>query len=94
MTSEIEKRAISQLTDNATVRLYRETAIRKNGDNPTIAMLDLWHSLCDEKLGVSIEVMISNRRQHQQLGSFGGELNTAFPHIVEGKEHCRIFTEN
>lgn len=67
------------------VRLYRETALRGKADEPTIAMLDLWRSLTEEKVGVLIEVMVGNRREHQQLGSFRGELNTAYPHVVEGK---------
>lgn len=67
------------------MKLYRETAIRRHEDTATIAMLDLWRSLSEEKLGVPIEVMVGNRREHQQLGSFRGELNTAYPHVVEGK---------
>ncbi len=67
------------------MRLYHETAVRKKADEVTIAMLDLWRSLTEEKVGVPIEVMVGNRREHEQLGSFRGELNTAYPHVVEGK---------
>ena len=68
-----------------TMRLYRESSLRKKADEPTIRMLDLWRSLSKEILGVPIEVMIGNRREHPQLRSFQGELHTAAPHIVEGK---------
>ena len=67
------------------VKLYRETALRGKADEPTITMLDLWRSLTEEKVGVPIEVMVGNRREHEQLGSFRGELNTAYPHVIEGK---------
>jgi len=67
------------------MKLYRETAIYKRADKATIAMLDLWRSLSEEKVGVQIEVMAGNRREHQQLSSFSGELNTAWPVTVEGK---------
>jgi hypothetical protein len=85
MASEIEKPSISQLTGSTAVRLYRESVIREKGDSPTIAMLDLWHSLCQENFGTSIEVMASSRKERQQLRSFRGELNTAYPQIVEGR---------
>jgi len=48
-------------------------------------MLNLWHSLCKEKIGIPIEVMIGNRREHPQLKSTVGEVYTAFPVIIEGK---------
>ncbi len=67
------------------MKLYRETAIRNKTDEATIAMLDLWRSLSEKKVGVPIEVVVGNRREHQQLGSFRGELNTAYPHVIEGK---------
>lgn len=70
---------------NEIMRLYRESAIRKQADEPTIAMLDLWQSLSDQKIGVPIEVMVGNRREHRQLSSFSGELYTAFPGVVKGK---------
>jgi hypothetical protein len=67
------------------MKLYRETALRKQADNPTLAMLDLWHSLSKQKIGVSVEVMVGNRKEHPQLSAFSGELYTAFPMTVEGR---------
>jgi len=66
------------------MRLYRETEIRKHADEPTIAMLELWRSLSEQKIGHTIEVMLGNRREHHQLAQYPGELNTAFPHLIEG----------
>lgn len=67
------------------MRLYRETALLNQADEAINRMLDLWHSLTEQKMGSTIEVMIGNRREHHQLSSFSGELYTAFPVIVEGK---------
>lgn len=67
------------------MRLYHETALREQADEPIVAMLELWRSLSEQKIGVPIEVMVGNRREHPQLSSFSGELNTAFPVIVKGK---------
>jgi len=67
------------------MRLYKETTIRKQADEPTIKMLDLWHSLTKQKMDTKIEVMVGDRREHPQLGSFLGEMHTASPCIVENK---------
>ncbi|MCK4732476.1 MAG: hypothetical protein KAT65_08460 [Methanophagales archaeon] len=67
------------------MRLYRETTLREQADEPIVAMLELWRSLSEQKIGAPIEVMIGNRREHRQLSLFSGELNTAFPVIVKGK---------
>lgn len=76
------------------MRLYRETALRKQADEPTGAMLDLWRSLSEQKIGAPIEVMIGNRREHRQLSSFSGELYTAFPVIVEGKAVLSVWLDS
>ena len=94
MASEIENPLISQLTGNAPVRLLREVEIRKKGDSPTIAMLDLWHSLCQEKLGTPIEVVMGNRRDCKQLRSIRGEVNIAYPRFVEGKMVLVLWLES
>ncbi len=94
MASEIEKPSISQLTGSTAVRLIREIEIRKKGDSPTIAMLDLWHSRCKENLGTPIEVRAGNRRDRQWLSYFRGEFNTAYPHIVEGKVVLVLWLES
>lgn len=67
------------------MKIYRETALRKPEDKAIIAMLDLWHSLSEQKIGASIEVMVGNRKEHQNLKTFSGELYTAMPQIIEGK---------
>jgi len=60
------------------MRLYKEIALRKQADKPTLAMLDLWKSLSKQKTGVTIKVMVGNRREHYQLKSTSGELYTAY----------------
>ncbi len=66
------------------MKLYKEIAIRKQADEPTLAMLDLWQTLSKQKTGIPIEVMVANRKEHKQLGSFAGELYTAYPHVIDG----------
>jgi hypothetical protein len=75
------------------MKLYPETGIRKGVDKPTIAVLDLWKSLSEQIIGIPIEVMIGNRKEQQQLRSFSGEINTAFPHIIEGKVRLVLWLE-
>lgn len=67
------------------MKLYREIALRKQADDATIAMLDLWRSLCEKRFGIPLEVMIGNRKEHKQLKDFPGEVYTAYPHNVEGR---------
>jgi hypothetical protein len=68
------------------MNLIRETAIRNKADEPTIKMLDLWKDLCNQKIGIPIEVMIGNRKEHWQLSSFPGELNASYYHDIEGRK--------
>ncbi len=56
--------------------------LRKQGDQPLIAMLDLWRSLSEQKAGLPLEVMTGDRKEHRQLCAFSGELYTAYPSIV------------
>ena len=80
-----------------TMKIYRETAIRKQGDKPTIAMLDLWQSLSVKTIGVPIEVIFGNRKEqtlHPQLRSFPGEINTALPEIYKGKVKLVVWLES
>jgi hypothetical protein len=67
------------------MRMYRETALRKQADGPTAIMLDLWRRLTEEKTGQPIEVMVGHRKEHQQLRDFSGELNTAWPDTIDGR---------
>lgn len=65
------------------MNLYHETSIRKKADGPTVAMLDLWKSLSEEKTGIPIEVMVGNRKEQSRLSLFPGEVHTAWPSIVD-----------
>jgi hypothetical protein len=58
-----------------------ESDLRKQADLPTTRMLNLWQSLCKEKLGTPIEVLVANRREFPYYGinTHQGEMNTAMP---------------
>lgn len=73
---------------------YREIAIRKATDKPTIEMLDMWHSLSEEATGASMEVMARNRKEQRQLKAFSGELYTGIPQVVEGKAVLVLWLDN
>lgn len=75
------------------MKLVREKLIREKTDEPTNKMLDLWHELCKEKLGKTLEVLLGNRREHRQLKEFRGELNTAHPGRIDGKDILVIWLD-
>ena len=45
-----------------TLNPLHEAEIRKQVDKPTTKMLNLWSSLCPEKIGSSVEVVACDRR--------------------------------
>lgn len=63
------------------MNVHPETWLRNKADTPTIKMLDLWHSLCTEKVGTPIEVMVTNRREYpyHNINTYNGKMNTAIP---------------
>lgn len=75
------------------MKLTREKSIREKTDEPTRKMIDLWHKLCKENYGETYEVLLGNRHDHKQLKEFKGELNTAFPGHVKGKNVIVIWLE-
>lgn len=76
------------------MKLYHETALRKQADGPTLTMLDLWRSLSKQETGVVIEVMIGDRKEHTQLRSYPGELYTAYPHVIGGKVVLELWMDS
>lgn len=76
------------------MKLYYESVLRNQADAPTMRMLNLWHSLCNEKVGASIEVMVGNRRENPQFSAYPGELNTAIPQICGGKLVLSLFLDS
>ncbi len=76
------------------MKLYKEIEIRKQADEPTLKMLDLWRSLSKEKTGVAVEVMIGNRREHKQLKDFDGELYTASPFVYNNKPFLVLYMDS
>lgn len=79
------------------MEIYRENVLRKGADKPTIDMLDLWHSLSEQKIGVPIEVILGNRKEHPHnplLRSYPGKLNTALPETFKGKVRLFVWLES
>ena len=76
-----------------------EKALREQADDPTVKMLDLWHSLCVEKIGYTIEVMIDNTKKITTANSTKyEEFNQVDPITFEGKVmlclHLESLTDN
>ena len=72
----------------------REECEKDEEGKKVIAMIDLWHELCQEKLGFKIEVALADRHEHPQLREFKGELNTALPQLHEEKGYLIIYMDN
>ncbi len=70
-----------------------EADLRAQDDQPTVAMLDLWGSLAQEKVAVPIEVVAIDRREYPPTSKFQGELNTAVPMIVGGRVVLALLLE-
>ena len=79
--------------DQVDTPFMREALLRDQGDQPTIAMLDLWESLTREKVAVPVEVMAADRREYPPTSNFQGELNTALPMIVSGRVVLALLLE-
>lgn len=76
------------------MKAFRETSIRDKMPPCVANMLDLWHSLCDEHLDFSIEVMLADRHECREFKNFKGELNTALPMNVDGKLRLIVYVES
>ena len=59
--------------------LVLEEQIRENCASPGIAMLDLWHQLCDQRLGRSLDVTITSRRDMQLPPGLPENVSTGAP---------------
>jgi hypothetical protein len=82
LLSEIKK--TNQTIMRKVSMIVKESEIREKMDTPTIRMLDLWRSLSKEITGVEIEVGAGDRHNLRQTRDFQGELNFAYPHIIDG----------
>jgi len=76
------------------MKLVIESAIRREADLPTLAMLELWHNLVKEKTDTDFEVLIGDRHSVKEMSSFKGELNTAFPNVINGKPCLVLWVDN
>ena len=64
-----------------TLHPIREIDIRMRADSATVKMLDLWRTLCIEKLGQPIEVMACDRKEYPYHGvsTHVGKFNSSIP---------------
>jgi len=64
-----------------TLHAIREPGIRRQADSATTKMLDLWKTLCVEKIGQPIEVMAYDRREYPFHGvnTHVGKFNSSIP---------------
>lgn len=76
------------------MRLYLEKVIREKMGPEVNKMLDLWGSLCNEKIGTSVEVLIADRHEHNQLKNFKGELNTVRPQRIDGNYKLIVYMDS
>ncbi len=76
------------------MKVFRESAIRKGADQPTLKMLDLWHELVSKKIGAPIEVGVACRKDFPQFKNFRGEINTAMPMKVQNKPFLVLIFED
>jgi hypothetical protein len=77
-----------------TVPPYRETALRRIADTPTLKMMDLWKMETRRALGQSIEIMVDNRRNGSAFQSFQGQVNTAIPEKYGDELVLKLWLEN
>ena len=75
---------------------YPESWLRSHTDTPTAKMLDLWHELCRQVIGASIEVIVANRREYPFHGvdTAQGQLNTAIPQTYQDRIVLALLFEN
>lgn len=76
------------------LKYYTESEIRKIIQDPYIGMLNSWSSLCKEKLGGNVEVLLVDRHDDPQFSSFKGELNTAIPDVIEDKVKLIVYLDS
>ena len=65
--------------------LWRESALRRIADEPTIRMIELWRSVTKTAIGQSIEIVADNRLNNSALRSMSGKINTALPEKYRGQ---------
>jgi len=49
---------------------------------PTAKMLERWQSLCAEKIGQDVQVMLADRKDNPDIAELPGDLNLAHPYIL------------
>ena len=74
-------------------RIFRESDLRDIVGMPYVAMLDLWTALSLEKIGVPIEILVLDRREHPKFKTFNGLLNTALPEVINEEIKLIVYLE-
>lgn len=69
-----------------------ESELRRILDKPSISMFELWHSLCYEIIGQTIEIIATNINQLIEYDSIRGQVNTAkLSKLPNGKTVLCVF---
>lgn len=74
-------------------QLHSEQELRRLGDEPTLAMLDLWSRLCVEQFHQHIEVKYVDRHYSPKWAGEGLQLNLSEVKIVGGKLVLLLFLD-
>jgi len=75
-------------------KYYREYTLTKQADPPTLKLINDWHTLCKEKIGVDIEIMVADRHEHPKYKNFKGTMNFALPNRVNGRIIYGLYLDN
>jgi hypothetical protein len=79
-----------------TLHATRENGLRLRADQPTIRMLDIWITLCIEKIGSPIEVMFCDRKEYpyHDINTHGGQLNSSIPQSCQDRIVLMLLLES
>jgi len=76
------------------MNLFKEKTLIEQSDEPVRKMLKTWHELCIQKVSFDIEVLVGNRKDNKDLSHFRGELNTAYPHLIENEVRLVLWLDS
>lgn len=71
-----------------------EAALRRNGDEPTNRMFDIWHSECLVYINNDMDVMMADRRQNPRLRDEPGEINSVSPYEIDNKLYLVLWFDS
>lgn len=74
-------------------RIYSENKLREVIGKPYIDMLDLWATSAFTNVGVPIEILVLNRREHPKYRNFDNHINFAMPEVINGEIKLIVYLE-